>query len=256
MLTVIRYTLLTAMRDKLFLGLLTAIALVYGLAVFTGSTALSEQQHMMLALFAGGSRITLVIGLIVFVCFHVRRAFDNREIESILSKPISRTQFIMGYWLGFVLIAAFMLIPIAVIALNIDQTNLIGLAVWCMSLLCETIVIIAFALLCSIMLKSAVSAVMASFAFYFISRLMGFFVAALFTQESMLGVSSGIASYAVPLIKAISTVIPRLDLYAKSNWMIYGIAQEQDVWIFPVQSLVFILLLLAMAVFDLKRKEF
>lgn len=256
MLTVIRYTLLTAMRDKLFIGLLAAIGLVYGLSIFTGSTALSEQEHMMLALFSGGSRITLVTGMIVFVCFHVHRAFDNREIESILSKPLSRTHFVIGYWLGFVMITLFMIIPISVIALNIDQTNLSGLLLWSLSLVNETILIIAFALLCSLILRSAVSAVMASFAFYFISRLMGFFVAAMFSQENLLSSGGTVGQFAIPLLKAISTVIPRLDLYAKSEWMIYGIQNQPDIWIFPAQSLIFILLLLSMAVFDLKRKQF
>lgn len=252
--TIIRYTLITALRDWLFLGLVLLVAAAYGLSVFTGSTALVEQSEMSIAYFAGSSRIVLMIGLIVFVCFHVRRLFDNREIESMLSKPISRSTFIISYWLGFVILAVIATIPIVVIMETVYTPNHLGLLYWVASLILELSIVIAFALVAALMLGSAVSSVMASFSFYFISRLMGFFVAAL-AQPSNL--TSGIAGpFMGHVLKAISTIIPRLDLYAKSSWLIYGIEGQKDLWIFQVQSIVFIGLLLAMAIFDFKRKEF
>ena len=252
--TIIRYTLITALRDWLFIGLVMLVAAAYGMSVFTGSTALVEQAHMSIAYFAGSSRIVLMVGLIVFVCFHVRRLFDNREIESMLSKPISRGQFVVAYWFGFVILAVIATVPVVIIMETIYTPNHMGLLYWVSSLLLELALVLAFAVVAALMLSSAVSAVMASFAFYFVSRLMGFFVAAL-AQPS--GLESGVASRIMAMIlKAISSIVPRLDLYAKSNWLIYGIEGQMDLWIFQIQSVVFIALLLAMAVFDFKRKQF
>ncbi|GEM_PF-179298 len=256
MFTIIRYILLTASRDWLFIGLFIAIAMAYGLSVFTGSTALTEQSHMALALFGGSSRAVLIVGLVVFVCFHVRRAFEQREIESLLSKPLSRTHIVIGYWIGLSLLSIIMVIPVvAMMLLALANVNLTGLFFWASSMACEITLVVAFALLSSLILSSAVTSVLATFGFYILSRLMGFFVAAMDNPGNMLG-NGKLGSIMMQGLEIISTVIPRLDLYAKSEWLVYGTASATDIWIYPVQTLVFVCLLLAMAVFDFKRKEF
>jgi hypothetical protein len=253
--TIIRYTLLTASRDWLFIGLCTMVLLAYGFSVFVGTTALVEQSQMSLAYFAGSSRIILVTGLIVFVCFHVRRAFDNREVESILSKPISRTQFVVAYWLGFSVLAILVTIPAIIIIALLNKPDLMGLVFWSASLILEISIVVAFALLASLIMKSAVSPVMSTFAFYLVSRLMGFFVSAMENPTSLMGAGK-FGMLLEFTLKTISTIIPRLDLFAKSEWLIYGVANQNDLWIFPAQSLVFILLMLSVAIFDFKRKQF
>lgn len=253
--TIVRYTLLTALRDWLFIGLLIMVLMAYGMSVFMGSTALVEQGQMALAYFAGASRLILVTGLIVFVCFHVRRAFDNREIESTLSKPVSRVEFVVAYWLGFAVLAAIAVVPVLLIIMVLNRPDWLGLLYWGVSLICEISLVVAFALLASLIMRSAVSSVLSCFAFYLISRLMGFFVAAMGQQTSLLG--RGLFGAPMEFImQVISTVIPRLDMFAKSDWLIYGIEGQADLWIFQVQSLVYILFLLAMATFDFKRKQF
>ncbi len=172
-----------------------------------------------------------------------------------LSKPISRAQFVVAYWLGFVILAFAAVIPVIIIMLTIFTPNIIGLVYWASSLILEISLVLAFALVSALMLRSAVSAVLASFAFYFVSRLMGFFVAALMQPTSML-TGGPLGQIMGTLLKALSSIIPRLDLYAKSSWLIYGIEKQNDLWVFQLQSIVFIALLLAMAVFDFKRKQF
>lgn len=253
--TILRYTLLTASRDWLFMGLAVIILMAYAFSLFVGNTALVEQSQMSLAYFSGSSRIIVVTGLIVFVCFHVRRSFENREIEAILSKPISRSTFVVSYWLGFSLLALLATLPILVLLALMFHPNLIGLILWGVSLALEIALVSAFAMLASLMMKSAVSSVMASFAFYLISRLMGFFVAAMDNPNSLMG-GEKYGWVLEGILKIISTVIPRLDMYAKSQWLIYGVEGQADVWVFPAQSIVFIGLLLAVAVFDFRRKQF
>lgn len=253
--TIIRYTLLTASRDWLFIGLCSIILLAYGFSVFVGTTALVEQAQMSLAYFAGSSRIILVTGLIVFVCFHVRRAFENREVESILSKPISRTKFVISYWIGFSILAFLTTIPTIAIIYILNSPDLVGLLYWSVSFILEIALVIAFALLCSLIMSSAVSSVMATFAFYLSARLMGFFIAATDSPTSLMGAGK-LGQVLEYILQAVSMIIPRLDMFAKSEWLIYGVEGQNDLWIFPVQSLVYILLLLAIAVFDFRRKQF
>lgn len=253
--TIIRFTLLTAMRDWLFIGLFIAVMAAYGLSVFMGSTALVEQSQMSLAYFAGASRIILVTGLIIFVCFHVRRSFENREIESILSKPISRAEFVIAYWIGFAVLAALAVIPSIVIIALLNKPDALGLAYWGSSLIMEISLVLAFALVAALIMRSAVSAVMACFGFYFISRLMGFFIAAMSNTSSLMG-EGKTGDIMQAILKVISTVTPRLDLFAKSSWLIYGVNGQNDLWVFQIQSFVYIFFLLSMAIFDFKRKQF
>jgi hypothetical protein len=127
---------------------------------------------------------------------------------------------------------------------------------WGSSLVLEASIVVAFALLSSLVLGSAVSAVMGCASFYLICRLMGFFIAALQSPTSLMG-GQGIEGMIMKgILQTISVVIPRLDQFAQSKWLVYGIAEQAHLWVFPVQTIVYIPLLLAMAVFDLKRKQF
>lgn len=255
MLTLLRYTLLTARRDLLFWGLILMVLAAYALSVFMGSTALVEEQQTTLTYFAGTGRLILLGGLVLFICFHIRRSFDNREIESLLSKPISRVEVVLGYWLGFLILSFIAAMPIAIIMALLLKPKLLGLVCWIGSLVAECSIMVAFAMLSALILRSAVGAVMASISFYLISRLMGFFIAAMSNPNNLM--SQGWEGKLMGVVlKGISIVIPRLDLYAQSKWLIYGIGGQLDLWIFPAQSLVYVPFLLAMAVFDLKRKQF
>lgn len=253
--SIIRYTIITALRDWLLLGLILMIVAAYGMSVFMGSTALVEQQEMALAYFAGSSRIIMVIGMVVFVCFHVRRLFDNREIELLLSKPISKIKFIIAYWLGLSLISFVVIAPVILIFMSLFKASSFGLFLWTSSVLCEIFLIIGFAMLASLIMRSAVSAVMSSFAFYLVCRLMGFFSAALMADHNMLA-SGTIGHYMSYIIKPISVMVPRLDLFAKSSWLIYGTEPGTDIWVYPVQTFVFAGVILSIAIFDFLRKEF
>jgi ABC-type transport system involved in multi-copper enzyme maturation permease subunit len=111
----VRYILLTAQRDSLFLGLAASIIFASYVAFFLGSTAVVESGPTSLVYAAGISRMMLVLGLIVFICFHIRRSFENREIDLMIVHPISRTKFIFSYLLGYSLIALFFVVFTSVV---------------------------------------------------------------------------------------------------------------------------------------------
>lgn len=253
MLAIIRYTLLTALRDWLFIGLLLFIIVSVSVSVFLGSTALVEQHQMTLSYVAGSTRLILILGLVLFVCFHVRRSFENREIELILSRPISRTSFVLSYWTGFAVLAVTLIIPILTVIAFLKPEGA-GLLYWGTSVLAESAIIVAFALVSSLILTSAVSAVLATLAFYLLSRMMGFFVATITLPTQVVGLR--LEQWMEMVLKGVSIILPRLDLYGKSAWLIYGVDKIEALWVYQVQSLIYIPLLLAMAIFDFKRKQF
>lgn len=90
----IRYVLLTATRDRLFIGLLIGIIGAAYISSVLGSTAMLESEHMTLSFTAAAARVIIMVGIIVFIGFHMRNAFDAREIDVLLSRPISRTSVV------------------------------------------------------------------------------------------------------------------------------------------------------------------
>jgi hypothetical protein len=131
----------------------------------------------------------------------------------------------------------------------------IGLFYWGVSLLLEALIIITFSLLAALILKSAVSAVMASLGFYIISRMMGFFVLTIQIPRELSDFAS-LDRVLKAVLKTISIVFPRLDLYGKSDWLVYGAINSSDLYIILGQSAIYIPLMIFMAFYDFNRKQF
>ena len=254
MLTTIRYILLTASRDFLFLGLLIGVMLATALSSVLGSTALIENQAMTLSFASASARIVLVLGIMIFVCFHLRQAFEQKEIDVLLSRPLSRFQIMLSYWLGFSLVAFLLVLASVVVSSFLPLASKMGFVFWALSLLLESLLVVALAMFAAFTLRSAVSSVLASLGFYVLGRMMAFF---LVTLESKLALGNAVVNAgAKGLLMGISLIMPRLDLFGQSDWLVYGIQHPQDLKLAFIQMAVFIPLLLFAATVDFLRKEF
>lgn len=253
--TVIRYVLITALRDRLFVGVLAAIILATAISATLAATSMIEVREMTLAFAAAASRLILILGLVVFVAFHIRHAFDNREVDVFLSRPISRSKLVLSYWVAFSVVAVVVTLLTILVVYVVGAPNPMGFAVWSGSLLLEALLMVAFTLFGGLILKSGVMVVLTSFGFYVLSRMMGFFLATMGGRT--LFESTMMNNYARYTIDALAVLVPRLDFFAKSRWLSYGIAQwPSELLLFVGQTAVFVPLLLTAAMIDFKRKQF
>jgi ABC-type transport system involved in multi-copper enzyme maturation permease subunit len=251
--SILKYILKNGLRDRLYLGLLISLIVSFSISIFLGSTMFVEQQQTTSAYIAGSSRAILAVGMILFVCLSVSRAFENKEVEFILSKSISREQFILGYLAGFFIAAFLIFLPLVATIALLTKVNWLGLSIWSATLLAELLIIICFSLLASMILKNSFSAIMASFAFYMISRLMGMFVMAIQLPEDLSAAKNNILAL---ILKILSAIFPRLDLFSQSSWLSYGINNFDGIKIIAIQSLIYIPLMIFMSFHDFKRKQF
>ncbi len=256
--TNIRYILLTALRDWLFAGLLLGVCFAVLISSAMGDMAMVEPERLKVVYAAASCRMLLVLGLIVFVCFHVRQAFDNKEIDVFLSRPISRPNLVLSYWLGFATAALLLIVPTLAILwlVGAADINLVGFWAWAGTFFLEGMLVVAVALFCSFTLKSGVTSVLAAFGFYILSRMMGFFIAT--SQSSLLFNSREVNELSRTLMEYLAIVVPRLDFFAKTEWLIYGSQSDSMsmIWLPLIQAAIFIPLLLAAATIDFKRKQF
>jgi ABC-type transport system involved in multi-copper enzyme maturation permease subunit len=250
---ILKYVIKNGLRDRLYLGLFVVLAVSFSVSIFIGSTMLVEQQQSIAAYIAGSSRAILAVGMILFVCLSINRAFENKEVEFILSKSISREQFILGYLAGFFLAAILIFIPLIIAILILTNCDKFGIVIWSLTLFAELLILICFSLLASLILKNSFSAILSSFAFYIVSRLMGVFVMAIELPENITQAKNHILAVS---LKILSVAFPRLDLFGQSSWLNYGIQGFSSLKIILAQSLIYIPLLIFMAFHDFKKKQF
>ncbi|MBL6784814.1 MAG: hypothetical protein ISQ32_00745 [Rickettsiales bacterium] len=251
---IIRYILLTASRDWLFLGLMILIVIAAGISMFLGSTALSEQSLMQVAYISGSARLILIIGMILFICFHIRRSFDNREIEFNLSRPISRSKFVLAYFFAFACLAAIILVPLLFILVVFFKLSFVISLLWCLSLFYEILIISSFAILSSLMLKSAVTSVLLSFCTYFLSRIIGFAVSTIIIPKQVQNFN--LNTLMELFLKFVSIFLPRLDLFTKSKWLVYQSVEIAIFQIITFQTFIYVALILVATLLDFKKREF
>lgn len=250
--TTIRYLLLTLFRDRLFHALLLGLVVIFSASLFLGGTALVEGAELSLVLCAGISRLYLMVGLILCVCFHVRRAFENREVDFFLSKPMTRAGFVFCYWLGFVAIALGFVVLLVALLAALFNMNTQGLLLFGGSVFLEALIVSAFALAASLIMQSAVNAALAGFGFYATGRLMGYMLSFLDKPGAL---QASVHDWADFALAATAMLLPRLDLFAKTDWLLYGL-KTGDLWPFIVQAVVYVPLLLAMGMYDFARRQF
>jgi ABC-type transport system involved in multi-copper enzyme maturation permease subunit len=257
--TTSRYFFLNALRDRLFIGLGILLILIYSVSGIFGSTALVEEGQAIGVFLGGAARILLAIGITVFICISISRSLENKEIDLILSKPISRWQIIIALFASFAFIS--MVLVALTVGLILFATQGFhptvlksGVLVWGLSLFFELMIVSAFAIAASLVLRIGVLSILATLAFYIAGRLAGFFLAAV-NSPNLLG-NSDVINIGAPILKVLSTILPRLDLFAESSWLIYGNDLAGNGGVFLLQSVVYIPFLLMLAIIDLNRKQF
>lgn len=253
--SIFKYIFITAKRDWLYIGLMVMLLGAFGISSLLGYSALSEESQMQTVYFAAVSRIITVCGMILFICFHIKRSLEQKEIQFILSKPISRNKFILSYWLSFNIVSLFLLVPIVAIMLLFNAFNTIGLMYWILSLVLELLLVSTFAIVSSLILQSAVSSVLATSSFYLLARMMGFFVYTIDIPKSAAHLVS-FSGFIEGVLKFVSIIFPRLDLFTKSDWLLYGVQNSGDITIILTQACIYIPFMLLIAFFDFKRKQF
>jgi ABC-type transport system involved in multi-copper enzyme maturation permease subunit len=257
-LVIIKYILMAATRDKVMWGILLMSIIGICLSIFSGSAAIIEQGQFILAYMAGGLRIIALLGLALFTIFFVRRSFDSRDIEFLLTRPISRLSFILSHFCALSIMALFagVFISLVISALALHYGTESSILLWCVGVTFEFMIVVNIAFFFAMVLSSPVTAGMAVFGFYILARLMGQLLAIMHKTPNPETIHDHIFNLLGNLVGVISIITPRLDLLTQTSWLIYGGGVLSD-WIFVlVQGLVFLSLVAVAAWIDLRRRQF
>ena len=250
----VQYVLTAALRDKLLLAVVAVTVLGICLSLFSASSAVIEKDQFAIIYMASGLRLLGLVGLTLFVTFFVRRSFDARDIEYLLSRPISRLSLIFSNAVAFSILAvgAGLLMTLIIGSVAYSSNDVAGVFLWAFGVTAEYILMVNVALFFAMVLTSPVTAGLAVMGFYVLARMMG----------QLLGITNGIPVHFPGIealnmgMKMVSMIIPRLDLMTQTSWLVYGSAGVVDYIFIVFQTVVFLGLVLVAALIDLVRRQF
>lgn len=250
----ILYVLWGAVRDRLLLTVIVSMGLVAAISMFLGSAAILEQADFTKVFMASGLRLVGVLGLVLFIVFFIRRSFETKDVEFMLSRPIGRVSFILSYSAAFSLIAVFLgAICGGMVMVMAGQALGAGQVYWCLTVMAEYVVVANVALFIAMVLSSASACAMATLGFYLLCRMSGQFLG---ITDAAIMQDTFVSSVMNTLFQTISVFLPRLDLMAQTSWLVYGVGSVSDILFLMAQALVFSVFILCACLMDLIRRQF
>lgn len=241
-------TLVEALGTRFVWLLLGSSLAAAGFGWFLGELALTEIDGFRVAMMAALLRPTAVFLLATFVVTSVLRERAERRLEMSLAMAVPPLVWTLGRLLGLVLLAL-ALAALAGALLFIATRLPTETFLWAGTLLLELCLVGAFALFAASSLGQLTSALGVTLAFYLVARALA---AILYMFDGYPHDASTVLM--LKILEALSLVMPRLDLYAHSGWLLEGGAEPALAGRLLLATLVYLLLLTVATAFDLRRR--
>lgn len=249
-LTIARYTLLEALRNRLLWLLLVMAAGAVALSGFLNELALTESRQLQAALLGAVLRLAAVFLIATFVVTSMAREASDKGLELLLALPMPRAVYLFGKLAGFGALALLPALCFGALGLFFAPPAQAGL--WAFSLLCECWIVAAFSVLCMLTLSQVLPALAAAFGFYLLARV----IAALqLLGHGAAKVQSAGQQVLNTGIDGLALLLPHLDQFTRSDWLVYHNGSSGELAALAAQTAIYVALMSAAALFDLQRKN-
>lgn len=249
-LAIARMTVLEAARGR-FAWLVAGYALAgCVLAAFVAEVAITETESFRSGLLGAWLRWCAVFTVTAFVVSSVSSEIRDKGLDLVLSMAVPRAVYYAGKLAGLAAVAA---LSAGACALALvwfappAQT-----ALWATSLALELLVVTAMALLCVLTFSQIAWAMSTVLGFYVLAR--STTALQLMAHEPAAVPASAARSFVRAFVDALAHLLPDLDRFTESEWLIYGDGTAADLEFAAVQTAVYTVLLGAAALFDLYRR--
>jgi ABC-type transport system involved in multi-copper enzyme maturation permease subunit len=246
-----RATLLEAARSRMLWLVAILCLLCLGLAGFIQQVAIIEAPQIQATVLAAILRAAAAFLTAAFVTMSVVREYNDKVFELMLAQPWPRGVYLAGKFVGFSTAAVALAVIVSLPLLPFVPLDRLG--VWTMSLGCELIIVAAMSLFCVITLAHIVPALATVLGFYVLARS----IAAMQVIAAGSETSGTWAERAADwVIRGIALVLPRLDLMTRSDWLVAAMPAPAVLAGVIGQAVIYAVLLMAAAQFDLHRQNF
>ncbi len=250
MFTIARFTLLEAVRNRLFILIMAGVVCLFVLAEFIGELSITETRQVQSAILSSLLRIFSISIISLFVITSALRELNDKGLEIILSLPISRHQYLFGKLLGYGGLSLLISITVSLPLLLYAPT--IPVICWFLSLFCEQALVISLSLVCLFTFANVTISFIAVMAFYFLSRSME--TIRLLSESPILESNAFSQDFIHCLVDAMALLLPDLSAFTKSDWLAYNV-DFADMQTVIIQTIIYLTILLSAGLFDLYRKN-
>jgi len=247
--TLAKNTLSEMLREKLFLVVLIMAVLLFGLSLVLGALSFDEEKKIMTDF--GFAAIQLAsLGIALFSgSYMLAREIEKQTCLLILSRPVSRDQFILGKFFGVLALNTLLMIFLGLCLAGLLKVwerpqELLPFTEICLSLWCESILILGLVLLFIVRPVIALS-------FGIMVFLLGHWLGDLefFAKAS----KQALFIHAVKVLQWVSPNLYRMN-WKSVFYLEKGIPSQDVLWMIA-HSLGWIVLLLLLTNFLFRRKD-
>jgi ABC-type transport system involved in multi-copper enzyme maturation permease subunit len=251
-LTLATYVAVEAFRTRFFAVIVMLLVIGLGLTLFLGQVAIIETVAIQSSWLAAFLRLSAMYVVSLFVITSIVREFHDHSIYLWLSFPMRRSTYFFGKLSGFALVACLTAVLYGVALFWYVPGWQVGL--WTLSLLCELLIVISLSFLCVFTFHQTVQAFSIVLGFYILARSIS--MMQLMTQGPLLQNSHAWTDHLInSLVELLAMLLPHLDRFTQTEWLVYHTGNLNSLLVIFVQTVIYVVLLATMSLFDLYRKN-
>lgn len=228
------------------------IAISFALVEFIGDLAITEHRVTQVAILAAFLRLCAVLIIAMFVVTSTVRELHDKTLEMILAMPIRRGSYYLGKLIGYFYIAA--LITVLFSALLLLYADPEQVAIWMISLFLELVLIVALSLVMLFTFNQVPSALTGVFIIYGASRIVTSIF--LMAKYPIVAHTTLAQQFMDGFIELLTWLLPDLHRFTQTEWLAYNTADWSTLLPLLGQTIIYLLLLSFIALFDFYRKNF
>lgn len=240
-------------RDRILYGIVVFALLLIGLSVVLGGLSFTEQSKISADFGFAGIQIGAAI-LSVFVgSTLVAKEIEKQTILTLLARPITRTQFLMGKFFGLLLVILTVMSGLALVlagllitlGLKLDSLFLVALY----GVVLEALVLMAITLMFGVVSRPAMTVIFSSALF-----LIGHWVSSF---EGLMKLKSIAADPIAIYGSKVAKIIPNLETFNWRSAPIYNSpVPTADILFATLYALGWVIVFLSLTSFAFRRRDF
>jgi len=247
-----RFTIIESLRNRLLLLSFLIIAISFALVEFIGDLTITEHRVTQVAILAAFLRISAVVMVTLFVVTSSLRELQDKTLEMILAMPIRRGSYYLGKLIGYFYIALLVSIIFAVLLLLYADAQQVF--IWTISLFLELTIVVALSLVMLFTFNQVPAALTAVFIIYGASRIVTSIY--LMSQFPVIAHISTAQQFMDGLVELITWLLPDLHRFTQTEWLAYNTADWATLLPIFSQTVIYLMFLSFIALFDFYRKNF
>lgn len=250
--TIARFTIIESLRNRFLLLSFLVIAVSFALVEFIGDLAITEHRVTQVAILAAFLRMSAVVIVTLFVVSSSVRELNDKTLEMILAMPVPRGSYYLGKLFGYLYIAALVAVIFAVLLLLYADPEQV--VIWSLSLFLELTLVVALSLVMLFTFNQVPSALMGVFIIYGASRIVT--SVSLMSKYPIIAHTSAAQKFMDGIIEVMTWLLPDLHSFTQTEWLAYNTAEWSSLLPLFGQTIIYLILLSFIALFDLYRKNF